>query len=261
MKNIGILNTTLSLELFHIQTNTSLELPANLSVIRIGKSNEQVPVDIDVSGLSNADVVSRLHAEIHLEENIYYIEDLGSTNGTYIKNTKLISKTRYQLNLGDKIDLGQESKVTFIFQQKQHRANIVSPANPTAIQQENAENGKSYQIDRPSKFVGLALMVAGIIVFAANTQVGLFVRIPGVLLCIAGVVILMQQRIKRNFGWILIALGVAVMVFTSNIFASVNFLALVVSSALLFAGYQLFSTGKVFNYSLRSLSGLLKNKK
>jgi hypothetical protein len=257
MQNI-ILNTTLSLELFHLQSNTSLELPANISVIRIGKPNEQAPIDIDVSGLTNADAVSRLHAEIHLEGNSYYIEDLGSTNGTFLNNTNLIPKTRYKLNLGDKIDLGQASQVTFIFQQKQHRANIFSTANATAIQQEKAENGKSYQIDRPSKFVGLALMVAGIIIFTANTQVGLFVRIPGVLLCIAGVVVLMQQRIKRYFGWILIALGVAVMIFTGNVFASVNFLAILASSALLFAGYKLFSTGKVFNYSLRSLSGLLK---
>ncbi len=261
MQYLGILNTTLSLELFHLQTNTSLELPANVSVIRIGKPNEQVPVDIDVSVLPDTDAVSRLHAEIHLEGNSYYIEDLGSTNGTFINNTKLISKTRYQLNLGDKIDLGQESKVTLIFQHKQHRANILSLANPTAIQQENAENGKPIQVDRQSKFVGLALMVAGIIIFTANTQVGLFVRIPGVLLCIAGVVVLMQQRIKRNFGWILIALGIAVIVFTGNVFASVNFLAIIIGSALLFAGYKLFSTGKVFNYSLRSLPGFLKNKK
>lgn len=259
MQYLGILNTTLSLELFHLQTNTSLELPA-ISVIRIGKPNEQVPVDIDVSGLSNADAVSRLHAEIHIEGNSYYIEDLGSTNGTYVNNTKLISKTRYQLNLGDKIDLGQESKVTFIFQQKERRPNIFSTVNPTAIQRD-AENGKSIQVDRPSKFVGLALMVAGIIIFAGNTQVGIFVRIPGVLLCIAGVVVLMQQRIKRNFGWILIALGIAVIVFTGNVFASVNFLAILIASALLFAGYKLFTTGKVFNYSLRSLDGLLKNKK
>lgn len=256
MQYLGILNTTLSLELFHLQTNTSLELPA-ISVIRIGKPNEQVPVDIDVSVLPDADAVSRLHAEIHIEGNSYYIEDLGSTNGTYINNTKLISKTRYQLNLGDKIDLGQESKVTFIFQQKEHKANIFSTANYTAIQRD-VENGKSTQVDRPSKFVGLALMVAGIIIFAANTQVGLFVRIPGVLLCIAGVVVLMQQRIKRNYGWILIALGIAVIVFTGNVFASVNFLAILIASALLFAGYQLFSSGKVFNYSLRSLDGLLK---
>jgi pSer/pThr/pTyr-binding forkhead associated (FHA) protein len=258
MQDLGIVNTTLSLELFHLQTNTSLELPA-ISVIRIGKPNEQVPVDIDVSGLSNADAVSRLHAEIHIEGNSYYIEDLGSTNGTYVNNTKLISKTRYQLNLGDKIDLGQESKVTFIFQQKEHRPNIFSTANPTAIQRD-AENGKS-KVDRPSKFVGLALMVAGIIIFAGNTQVGIFVRIPGVLLCIAGVVVLMQQRIKRNFGWILIGLGIAVIVFTGNVFASVNFLAILIASALLFAGYQLFSSGKVFNYSLLTLPGLLKNKK
>ncbi|MEH1853253.1 MAG: hypothetical protein V7L11_16640 [Nostoc sp.] len=43
----------LTLELFHFQTSTSLQFPANLSVICIGKLNDQKPPDI-VVGLAIA---------------------------------------------------------------------------------------------------------------------------------------------------------------------------------------------------------------
>ncbi|WP_242058121.1 MULTISPECIES: hypothetical protein [Nostoc] len=48
-----------TLELFHIQTNTSLQFAANLSVICIGKPNDQQSPDIDVSGFPDSHVVSR----------------------------------------------------------------------------------------------------------------------------------------------------------------------------------------------------------
>lgn len=45
-------------KLFHVQTNTYIDLPLNLSVIRIGKPNDRIPPNIDVSNFPNADVVS-----------------------------------------------------------------------------------------------------------------------------------------------------------------------------------------------------------
>ena len=90
--------TGLSLELFHVQTNTNFKLPLTLSVIRIGKPNDQVPPDIDVSGLPDADVVSRIHAEIRVQGSNFFIEDLGSSNGTFLNNTNLEPKVRYSLN-------------------------------------------------------------------------------------------------------------------------------------------------------------------
>ncbi|MGH7999024.1 MAG: FHA domain-containing protein [Brasilonema sp.] len=267
MQNLSTSQTTrLSLELFHVQTNTSFELPPNLPVIRIGKPNEQIAPDINVLALPNADVVSRLHAEIQVEGNIYYIIDVGSSNGTFLNGIKLEPKKRYPLNLGDKIELGQQENVTFIFQHKQnfvstshsrltHRATVF-PAQ--IVQPQIVENKKQPQVDRHSKLVGLVLMVLGILIISANTQIGLFVRIPGVLLCVAGVVVLSQRQFNRNIGWVLIGLGVAVLLFTGNIFASVNLFAILASSALLFAGYQLFNTGKVLNYSLHFVRKLLK---
>ena len=102
--------------LLHVQSNTLLELPANLSVIHLGKPNDRIPPDIDVSGFPNSEIVSRIHADIRVEGDIYYIEDVGSSNGTYINNTPLPPGNRHRLRSGDRIALGKGDKVTFLFQ-------------------------------------------------------------------------------------------------------------------------------------------------
>lgn len=102
--------------LLHLQTNTVLELPQNLSVIHIGKPGGPIPPDIDVSGFPDSAVVSRVHADIRYEGDTYFIEDVGSSNGTYINHIPLQPGNRHRLRVGDRIALGKEDKVTFIFQ-------------------------------------------------------------------------------------------------------------------------------------------------
>lgn len=103
-------------QLFHVQTNTAIELPQGLSVIHIGKPNDQIPPDIDVSGFPNSDVVSRIHADIRVEGDAHYLEDVGSSNGTYVNHTALPPGNRHRLRPGDRIALGKGDLVTFIFQ-------------------------------------------------------------------------------------------------------------------------------------------------
>lgn len=103
-------------QLFHVQTNTSLELPQNLGVIHIGKPNDRIPPDIDVSGFADSEIVSRIHADIRVEGDAFYIEDIGSSNGTYINNVPLPMGNRHRLRPGDRIALGKGDKVTFLFQ-------------------------------------------------------------------------------------------------------------------------------------------------
>lgn len=102
-------------KLRHVQTNTELELPQHLSVIHIGKPNDLVPPDIDVSGFPNSEIVSRVHADIRVEGDCYYIEDTGSSNGTYINNLPLGRGNRHRLRPGDRIALGKGDLVTFVF--------------------------------------------------------------------------------------------------------------------------------------------------
>ncbi len=102
--------------LFHVQTNTKIEIPQNLDVIHMGKPNSQIPPDIDVSGFPNSEIVSRIHADIRVEGDTYFIEDMGSSNGTYINHTPLLTGNRHRLRPGDRIALGKGDLVTFIFQ-------------------------------------------------------------------------------------------------------------------------------------------------
>jgi len=102
--------------LLHLQSNTSIEIPANLDVIHFGKPNGQIPPDIDVSGFPDSEVVSRVHADIRIEGDTYYVEDTGSSNGTYINHAPLQKGNRHRLRSGDRIALGKGDLVTFIFQ-------------------------------------------------------------------------------------------------------------------------------------------------
>jgi len=105
-----------SARLLHVQTNATIELPQNLSVVHLGKPNDRIPPDIDVSGFPNSEIVSRIHADIRVEGGIYYIEDVGSSNGTYVNNSPLPIGNRHRLRTGDRIALGKGDRVTFLFQ-------------------------------------------------------------------------------------------------------------------------------------------------
>ena len=100
----------------HAQTDTPIEIPRQLSVVRIGKPNDQTPPDIDVSGFPDSEVVSRVHANLRIEGDVYYIEDVGSSNGTYVNGLPLAAGNRHRLRPGDRIALGKGDKVSFIFE-------------------------------------------------------------------------------------------------------------------------------------------------
>jgi FHA domain/Double zinc ribbon len=103
-------------QLSHIQSGTVIDIPTNLEVIHIGKPNEQVPPDIDVSGFPCSEVVSRFHADIRVDGDSLYIEDIGSANGTYVNHNVLPKGNRHLLRAGDRISLGKGDLVTFLFQ-------------------------------------------------------------------------------------------------------------------------------------------------
>ncbi len=100
----------------HAQTDTLIEIPRQLSVVRIGKPNDQTPPDIDVSGFPDSEVVSRVHANLRVEGDVYYIEDVGSSNGSYVNGLPLAAGNRHRLRPGDRIALGKGDKVSFVFE-------------------------------------------------------------------------------------------------------------------------------------------------
>jgi hypothetical protein len=107
-------------QILHIQTNTVIEVPPQLMIIHIGKPNKDVLPDIDVSGFPHSSVVSRKHADIRREGDTYYIEDIGSSNGTYVNSLPLPVGNRHRLRPGDRISLGKGDLITFLFRYSQY---------------------------------------------------------------------------------------------------------------------------------------------
>jgi pSer/pThr/pTyr-binding forkhead associated (FHA) protein len=55
--------------------------------------------------------VSRQHARLTVEEGNYFVEDLDSTNFTFVNKQKLTPKTRTSVNDGDEIRCGRVALV------------------------------------------------------------------------------------------------------------------------------------------------------
>jgi pSer/pThr/pTyr-binding forkhead associated (FHA) protein len=241
-------------KLFHVQTNTYIDLLPNLSIIHIGKPNERIPPDIDVSPLPNSHFVSRVHANIRIEGHNYFLEDLGSSNGTYLNHSLLTPLIHHQLNPGDRIDVGRKNTVTFIFQ--------LAKKVPTTSSK--AENEEKKQVAVLTRLVGLALMLAALGFLSSSVALGTFriMYLPAmgsVLLVTAGVLTLSYGRTNHNLGGILIAVGV-VMAFASGgiVLPSITLLSFLLEFGAFSAGYQLFTSGRVSVIDLLPLKGILR---
>ena len=68
------------------------------------------PVDIELSGLASEEHISRRHAELYREGEQWYVRDLGSTNGVFVKKASGSFSPRLQepapLADGDELALG-----------------------------------------------------------------------------------------------------------------------------------------------------------
>lgn len=245
----------ISKELVHVQTNTVFALSPNLSLISIGKPNEQKPPDIDVSGLPDADVVSRIHAQIWISGDEYYITDLGSSNGTYVNGVRLQAKVFFTLKPGDTIALGQGDKVSFLFRVKQSStsdtANTTPNSAPTKITLPTTSQHGGGEVALANKLIGIGLIIAGVTFLSTSLYVSIYLRsTPAILLCIAGIVVLnWSGRDHQKLGWVLIGIGITLFIASGVIIGSISLFSMLMSFAAISCGIQLLTTGKVFNFN------------
>lgn len=92
-----------------VKSRREIPLPAT-SVAYLGRRDDehsiQPHIDLTVDGAST-DGVSRRHARVHLTRAGTFIEDLASTNGTFINGQRLLPAQLYPLEHGDMLHLGR----------------------------------------------------------------------------------------------------------------------------------------------------------
>ncbi|MEO1441835.1 MAG: FHA domain-containing protein, partial [Chloroflexota bacterium] len=91
------------------EDDTHLALvPVDYWDFTMGREPENTKVEIDLEPYGgHQQGVSRKHARIRRVDNDWSIEDLGSTNGTFINGEKLEPDQQYAIEDGDHIRLGQ----------------------------------------------------------------------------------------------------------------------------------------------------------
>ncbi len=90
-------------------TGRAIEVRSH-QVCEIGRSDPSLGLvpDLDLSQEGPEAIwVSRRHARIFYHDGHFYIEDLGSTNGTYLNNKRLVSGLPYALQDGDELRFGR----------------------------------------------------------------------------------------------------------------------------------------------------------
>lgn len=77
-------STNASIVLKRSGVETDIEFTVNPPAI-IGRFDPTVgPIDIDLGGLPEGSYISRRHAKITLEDGVWMLHDLGSSNGTFL---------------------------------------------------------------------------------------------------------------------------------------------------------------------------------
>jgi pSer/pThr/pTyr-binding forkhead associated (FHA) protein len=103
----GVAHATLTIERGD-SPGTEFRLVNNDSTIGRWDADNGIFPDVDLDAFDSDAKVSRRHARILRKEGKYFIEDLGSTNGTYVnRGRRLLPGNSQPLNNGDEVIVGK----------------------------------------------------------------------------------------------------------------------------------------------------------
>ena len=95
-------------------------IPASFHVNKGIDGISMIPIDASSFIAGNSDAVdiklentfvSRRHFQNKIESDVFYLSDLGSTNGTYLNGIKLFPNEEHILRDGDKVGLGVDEVI------------------------------------------------------------------------------------------------------------------------------------------------------
>lgn len=91
-----------------LTANGQLIPTSNQDVLVVGRAHKANVPDIDLAPHGGTKAgVSRRHSRLVRENNNWFVEDLGSTNGTFLNGTKIEAHKKVAVNKGDVLRFGQ----------------------------------------------------------------------------------------------------------------------------------------------------------
>jgi len=110
--------TGTKLQIRVVSNEREIQLPpgADVHVGRLDAAQDIFP-DVDLTpdgGLKGG--VSRCHCRIYGEDGDYYVEDLGSANGTFLNGERLTPYLPHVLGEGDRLQLGRVELVVTVLE-------------------------------------------------------------------------------------------------------------------------------------------------
>jgi pSer/pThr/pTyr-binding forkhead associated (FHA) protein len=102
---------TCALPIFTLPDGSKLEIPTKDEIV-VGREDpiSDIFPDLDLTNLGGMEKgVSRKHAVIHHSGSEYTVEDMGSTNGTFLNKKKVQPHAPETIKPGDEIRFGKLS--------------------------------------------------------------------------------------------------------------------------------------------------------
>lgn len=113
---------------YTLPPNSPKEFHTPLQTILVGRcSSPEQYIDLD---LSPDLTVSQLHAQLSYENDSYWVEDLGSTNGTYVNGQRITAKTK--IDATTELEIGQ-TKIEFLTEYTPHKQPLQYDPAPEVI--------------------------------------------------------------------------------------------------------------------------------
>lgn len=112
-----------------MQSNFRLVMRSGPSVGKVyplEKNELFVGRDLSNEVVINDPEISRRHSRLYMQGNSFVVEDLGSTNGTFVNGQRLMGP--YMLRPGDVITFGERMSLVFESSDFDQDATVVSPA-------------------------------------------------------------------------------------------------------------------------------------
>jgi predicted component of type VI protein secretion system len=107
--------------------------PSAGKVFPLEKGEIVIGRDLNNDVVINDPEISRRHARLYAQGSTYVLEDLGSTNGTFVGGQRLTGA--YPLRIGELITFGERLTVIFDLTQPAEAATVVSPAQQPPVYQ------------------------------------------------------------------------------------------------------------------------------